>query len=270
MPAFKINDIVFAAIAATCLLILLLIFIVCFVLLYQRRKQAHQKAMGQLKYEQELLQKRHEEELLRTQLEIQEQTLTSLSEEIHDNIGQTLSIAKLNIALVDEKNIHPMQEKISAAHQHLKKAMQDLRHLSHSLNADHLAETGLQQVVAYELDMIDKSGVIRTQMKIHGDVRSLDSKRELILFRIIQESLNNIIKHAGATEIIVGIQYLPKEVVLSIKDNGQGMILSKSDQENRFGIGIRNMQRRAQLIGAECMINSKIGEGTEVVLHLME
>ena len=98
--------------------------------------------------------------LLQTQLEIQEQTLKTISEEIHDNIGQALSLAKLKLNTVDFTKQEQLIEKITDSKNLVSKAIQDLRDLSRSLNTDNIAAMGLIRAIEYELELFRKSGYI--------------------------------------------------------------------------------------------------------------
>lgn len=258
------EEIYITVIAGTIAFLLLAVFIVIFVYLHKQRQRRNRMEKIQM-------QQNFQQELLRSQLEIQEQTLKTISQEIHDNIGQMLSLAKLNLALADAEtnSPHPMQQKISDSHQLVKKAIQDLRHLSHSLNTDYVSEMGLQRSIEYELEMISKTGIMKVNLQTEGTVHRLDKQKELIAFRIVQESLNNIIKHAEATKIDITIHYLPSQMLLTIKDNGKGVDLTPlTESVEGFGIGIRNMNNRARLIGAVFNINSSPGNGTTITLHL--
>jgi signal transduction histidine kinase len=261
------NEIRLFVFTAIGVVVLLLGFIIFFITIY------HKKQVQFLK-EQERMKFAFQQELLHSQLEIQEQTLKTISQEIHDNINQMLSLAKLNLALADAEttNPHPQQQKISDSFQLVKKSLQDLRHLSHSLNADYVSEMGLQRAIEYELEMINKTGIMNVILLAEGTLRRLDQQKELIFFRIVQESLNNIIKHADATRVEINIQYLIKEIILTISDNGKGVDMSslKASPNGSMGMGIRNMNSRARLIGAAFNINSGIGKGTVTTLHLQE
>jgi two-component system, NarL family, sensor kinase len=266
MPQEK-QQIIWIVIIGSIVLLGVAMFVVSFLLYYTRKhnRNVREKLEMQSKFKQEIL---------HTQLEIQEQTLKTISEEIHDNIGQMLSLAKLNLALADAEtsNPHPMQQKISDSFQLVKKSLQDLRHLSHSLNTDYVSEMGLHRAIEYELEMISKTGVINVELQVEGILRRLDQQKELILFRIVQESLGNIIKHADATKIEISIQYLAQEIILSIHDNGKGMETSRLIEapDKSIGMGIRNMKNRAQLIGATFTVTSSTSEGTTISLRLQE
>lgn len=252
------NEIKILVYVFTAILLVLGIFILTFFLMFKRNQLLSRRRISELN-----------NELLRTQLEIQEQTLKTISQEIHDNIGQTLSLAKLNLALEDEEksggNI-----KVASSHQLVSKAIQDLRDLSRSLNTDYVAEMGLIRSIEYELEMISKTGVIKTNLRVEGQQRKLDKQKELILFRIVQESLNNIIKHAGADQLMVTADYQPQELLITINDNGKGvdLILLNENGNAVFGLGIRNMHNRAKLIGADFSMASTIGGGTTVNIKL--
>jgi two-component system, NarL family, sensor kinase len=209
-----------------------------------------------------------QQELLRTQLEIQEQTLKNISQEIHDNIGQVLSLAKLNLNRMDPSKPNDLEEKIKDSKNLVGKAIQDLRDLSKTLNTDNIESIGLLKAIGYELDMIGKTGSHQTDLKTKGNIIRLDAQKELILFRIVQEVLNNILKHADAGNISVQANYESRQLELVIDDDGNGFDLNPlNDPDNQAaGLGIRNMHNRAKMIGADFSISSTLGEGTKVKL----
>ena len=243
-------------------LLLALLFIIFIVFSIQRRrKMILEKKQMEYQYQQTLLQ---------TQLEIQEQTLKNISQEIHDNIGQALSLAKLNLNTMPPTNDEALQQKILNSKELVSKAITDLRDLSRSLDTDYVQEMGLQRAIEYELEMIKKTGTVETSMIVEGAMFRLEKQKELILFRIVQETFNNILKHAGAKTINVNINY-GNAFTLVIKDDGKGVNLDPlhEGKNNNFGLGIRNMHSRAKLIGAEFNMNSVIGKGTEVEIVLL-
>ena len=211
-----------------------------------------------------------QQEILQTQLEIQEQTLKNISQEIHDNIGQALSLAKLNLNTIPPTNDEALQQKILNSKELVSKAITDLRDLSRSLDTDYVQEMGLQRAIEYELEMIRKTGIIEANLIVEGSLFRFEKQKELILFRIVQETFNNILKHAGAKTIDVNISYAPDYFALSIKDDGKGLDLQpfNDGKNNSFGLGIRNMHSRAKLIGADFNMSSQPGKGTEVKISL--
>lgn len=243
-------------------LILAVLFILFMVFSIQRRrKMLLERRQIELQYEQAILQ---------SQLEIQEQTLKNISQEIHDNVGQVLSLAKLNLNTMDVAKTEQLKGKIDNTLIQVSKAINDLRDLSKSFNTDNIAAIGLMRAIEYEMEMIRKTGSYKTVFDIDGNTKKLEPQRELILFRIVQEVLHNIIKHASASSVSVMAVYSDKDLELTINDDGKGFDLSalNRESENGSGQGIRNMHNRARLIGADFSIDSLGGKGTSVKIIL--
>ncbi len=250
-------------IGGTLLVTILVIGIIIFLILFSRRHLKYQKEKQQIQFQ-------FQQDLLRTQLEIQEQTLKNISQEIHDNVGQVLSLAKLNLNTMDITKKEQLQDKIDNTLSQVSKAINDLRDLSKSFNTDNITAIGLVKAIGYELEMIKKTDFLKTEFINNGIWKKLEPQKELILFRIVQEALHNIIKHAGAKTAKVSANYTDKELELQIADDGKGFDLSPLSQEGEtgFGLGLRNMQNRAKLIGADITMNSRAGEGTLVKIIL--
>ena len=250
-------------IIATIFFVVVSIGIIILLFMHQRRRDEFIRHNNELKNS-------FSQTLLQTQLEIQEQTLKNISQEIHDNIGQALSLAKLNLNTLPEVNDEAMQQKIVNSKQLVSKAITDLRDLSRSLDTDYVQEMGLQRAIEYELEMIGKTGIVETRLFVEGSQFKLDKQKELILFRIVQETFNNILKHSGAKRIEVKIDYLPSSFTLTVKDDGIGVNLQPLNEagNSNFGLGIRNMHSRASLIGADFKMSSILGQGTEVKINL--
>jgi signal transduction histidine kinase len=261
MPQIN-QDIVVIIIAGTSLILIFASLIVMFVIGYRKKQQTH-------KFEKQQLQLQYEQELLQTQLEIQEQTFKNISQEIHDNIGQALTLAKLNLNTMPPVS-NELHEKITTTKELVSKAIVDLRDLSRSLNTDYVSDMGLQKAIEYELGLITRSSTIITNMQIEGEPFRMDKQKELILFRIIQEVLNNTLKHSNATTIHAKINYGSNELLLSVTDNGSGFLIpdKQGDHKPGSGLGLHNMYNRAKLIGAIFSMKSKPGNGTIVKIVL--
>lgn len=257
------QDLTIATIAGILLLLMLICFIITFFIINQRKKE-------KLILEKQKLTREYEQAILQTQLEIQEQTLKNISQEIHDNIGQVLSLAKLNINTMGDAAPELLNEKISDSRQLISKAIQDLRDLSKSLNTDYVTDMGLARSIEYELELIKKTGAYEIELDVKGKPYRLEQQQELIFFRIVQEALHNIIKHAKATAINVRIMFEPEVFTLQISDNGAGFDAKQLDENNYtgLGLGIRNMHNRANMISAGFKLTSTLEKGTTVILTL--
>ncbi|PSR56827.1 hypothetical protein AHMF7605_26680 [Adhaeribacter arboris] len=209
-------------------------------------------------------------EKLKAQLEMQEQTFLSISQEIHDNIGQILSLTRLNISTIKPDDYAATEHKIITSKELLDQAIEDLRDLSKRLNTQFVTQQSLSASLQFQLNLIQKAGYHTTTLEVHGEEEvTLDPEKKLIIFRIAQETFNNILKHAEAKHISVVLVYLPDKTILSIKDDGHGFeVADKVDAQVPVkGIGTYNMYYRARLIGAEFSLQSQPGEGT--LAHLV-
>jgi signal transduction histidine kinase len=251
------------ALSTTALFTGIIGFIIYFVVLY-RNKQLKNKQ------EQEQQQSAFRQELLKTQIEVQEQTLQYISQEIHDNITQVLSFVKLSLSLASKGVGNNKHEKIDESRELLSQAINDLRDLSKSLSFEHISRQGLLKTIDIEAARINKSGVIKTTLTSNGDVYPLGEQRELVLFRIYQEALNNALKHSGAEHFKIDLQYHPELFNLTLEDDGNGFSANLPDGNS--GSGLKNMENRAILIGAVATINSSPGKGCciKVTLNPLE
>ncbi len=231
------------------------LFIIYFVVLY-RNKQLKNKQ------EQEELEANFRQELLKTQLEVQEQTLNYISTEIHDNVTQVLSFVKLTLGNIAGSIEEEKKAKVIETRELVAQSITDLRDLSKSLSFEHIASQGLIRTIEKEVERINKSGLIKVSLEQEGNSYSLGEQRELLLFRIFQESLNNTLKHAGANQLKILLRYQPDLFVLMLDDDGSGF--SAEALENKTGSGLRNIENRAALIGGTATINSSPGKGCSV------
>ena len=246
------EEFIIAIVSVSILMLLFVIFILIFIKYIIQKK-------GQHKLEKQKIVHDFQQAILQTQIEIQEQTLKNISQEIHDNIGQVLSLAKLNLnTLLPEET-----EKLNDTKQLVSKAINDLRDLSRSLHGDRIAELGLQESIANELKILQNTGQFQTDLIVRGNFYKLDKQKEMVIFRIAQEAINNALKHAKAKRIEISINYQPGFFELSIADNGTGFDI-EAVQHDKVGIGLRSMQNRAALIGASWNLQSAVGNGTTI------
>jgi len=230
------------------MVVILAVFVLVLILYYNNKRLAGIR-------EKELLTKEYNEAILSAQLEIQEQTMKQISLEIHDNIGQILSLVNLNLKTLT----HGDYKKLETTSALVNKAITDLRALSKSLNPDAISKAGLIQLIKNDLEQLQKTGYFTTSLEIK-EAPEIPTTRLFILYRMIQEVLNNIIKHSEATEVKVEIT----REVISFADNGKGFDLAEASN----GLGLINLQQRAKLINAEVILTSNIGKGTNVIFSI--
>ena len=245
------------------LLVLLVGFIIIMLILNQKSRQAQVQELH-------LMKERYEQELLKSQLEIQENVFGHLSQEIHDNIGQSLTFVALSLLTVPVDNNSEAQEYIEESRKALQKAITELRDLSRSLHTDRVTEIGLANSIEFELERLKRTNLYETSVNF-VDIRNLlDHQTEIILFRIVQEMLNNIVKHAKASRVEASLSHTPDIIVLEIRDNGVGFDLEAlfAEQGNHKGLGLRNIRKRATLIGGTFNIHSVKNSGTAIKITI--
>jgi len=253
-------DIIKVIAAGTFLLLFFAVIIILFAYSYRRKHLKHLD-------EKEKLQAQFQKELLLAQLEMQEQTLKMISQEIHDNIGQTLSLAKLTLNAMDmEKDIS--FEKLNQSGVLVGKAIQDLRSLSKTMETETILEAGLINAIDFALKLLENSGNYHTEFKIEGYPIRFDPQKELIIFRIVQEAINNVIKHAAANQLTITCCFESQIFYLVIQDNGKGFDTPAQDKQMNKGSGLRNMRNRATLIGGELHVETSSISGTQLKLEL--
>ena len=231
-------------------------FLVFYVTLYNRRKRKHLE-------EKTFLRQQFQEELAKTQMEVQEQTLKTIATEIHDNVGQLLSLSKLTLSTVNIANEpKKAQMKVENTLSLLDTSIKELRQLASLLYAYNLLSAGLDGAVQNELYRLERTERYEINWLCAGDAaRELNPQHALIAFRIFQELINNIVKHAEATRIDAKFEYLSFEVQIEIADNGQGFNLKKV-AANPTGLGITTLFKRATMMGGSFELTSEIGVGT--------
>jgi two-component system NarL family sensor kinase len=257
-------EIIYTLAAAVMIMLALSGFVVYFIFSSQRRRLSQMHEKQQLK-------ESYEKEVLTTQIESRDQTLRDISQEIHDNMGQLLSVARINLNILEkEMNGQPQLKRIIDTNVILGDVIRYIRMLSKGLNSDMLASYGLRESIRFELQRIEQSAMITCRFLTEGEDFMIDAKKEIVIYRMVQEILNNILKHAAATEISIFMGYTPSYFSLEITDNGKGFDQNESSSRNiaDAGSGLRNLQKRAALVGADLQINSRPGEGTHIMITL--
>ncbi|MBK6264760.1 histidine kinase [Marivirga sp. S37H4] len=240
-------DYVFMVSAGTVILLLLVTFIIAFLFIHQRKYFEHQRKLT-------FLNAKYQEETMKAQMEMQEKTLEYVGRELHDNIGQILSLIKLNLS-------NPEADQIRESKNLVTNAIKDLRSLSHKMNLNWAAEVSLENFIEAEVQKIRNIGHFEVLFEKQGEFVVSNNENKVILFRIIQECINNTLKHSEAKQIKFVIE---RDQHLLIADDGKGF-----DQgQAKNGLGLVNIQERAKIIGVDLTIKSSMGNGTQIDILL--
>lgn len=199
-------------------------------------------------------------------MEVREQTLQILASELHDNIGQILSLASITLSFMDPNEPEDCSAKIASTEQLVKQSITELRRLSHVLYGGQLLSQGLIAAIQTQLEWLKKTGKYVINFSHQGIAEpALDSEKEIVSFRLFQEVINNIIKHAGADTIGVMLDVTDKQLAVTITDNGKGFDIAGRRHE---GLGLETVKKRAMLMGGKVDIRSAPGEGTCFVITI--
>ena len=200
-----------------------------------------------LEFKKKLLSKSDlEHNLLFSQIRIQEDLMRKISEDIHDNIGLTLTLAKLKLSTINWINPSEYLESASKSTELISFAMNDLRALCRNMNPDVIKKMGLYTAIQEEITRVNHAKLTDFQLDSTGDPSFLYPEKELIIYRIIQESITNILKHAQASKAWITLKYDCGWVYLTIQDNGIGFdeeIISRN-----ISSGLMNIESRCKLL----------------------
>lgn len=226
---------------------------------YRRRQLKHVTEKLELKH-------KYQQEVLQTQLEVQEQSFRYVSEEIHDNIAQTLSLVKLKLYRTAGKTTDEVAKAgLDTSTELLGNALNDLRNLSHVLNGGLVSKWTLLESLEKELAYVRDANGLDAKLETTGEIYELTAEQKLMTFRTIQEAINNAVKHGRATEVCLLLLYNRDLLTVKISDNGSGFDTATIAESK--GMGLHNMHVRAQMLGG-IHIDSSPGAGTTISLNI--
>ena len=207
---------------------------------------------------------RQRSELARQLIATQESTLRHISRELHDEFGQTLTAvgALLSRAEKQMPDGSAVREELHEVRDIAQQTLENVRSLSQSLHPVMLDETGLESTVDWYLPMIERQTGITVHYEKSGASFPIDGGAGIHVYRILQEALNNIVRHSGSREAWVRLRFLTSQLELDVEDHGAGF----ESQKSKPGIGLVAMRERAQLLEAAIEISRLPQRGTLVRL----
>ncbi|GAB1858507.1 hypothetical protein MHTCC0001_33460 [Flavobacteriaceae bacterium MHTCC 0001] len=232
-------------------LVIITSLVIVFFVVFQKRK--NKLILDKIKQQQAF-----EEEIIQAQTEAQEQTLKNIGWELHDNVGQLLSFASMQLSILKMQVSDDVRDKFKDTTDALSNGLKEVRALSKTLNNDVILNIGFEKSITNELDRLKRMKFTSAELKIIGDkVEFADRKHEIIIFRILQEFLSNSVKYSEAKNLSIELDYKPNQIEITAKDDGKGFNMEDVEK----GSGLINMKSRAELIHATFDLQSQPGEG---------
>ena len=232
-------------------------FIIYFLVTYQRKQLIAKVAL-------ETLKQTYETQLAQTKMEVQEQTFQNIASELHDNIGQLLSLTNITLSSVDFSQANKTEQKVNDARELVTKSIKELRHLSKIVQGEMITQHDLLVSFRNEVDWLQKKGMYTVELISDVEEDVLQNKQlNLFVYRLLQECLNNIIKHAKASEIKIYLNLVDDILNLTVRDNGIGFDPEKISKNSK-GIGLSNFDKRVALLNGTIEIDSLHQIGTTI------
>ncbi|NOX85781.1 MAG: tetratricopeptide repeat protein [Chlorobi bacterium] len=191
----------------------------------------------------------------------QEKERERIARELHDGIGVLLSTASIHFSSVEDKTDKETGEMLKKANKLLKEASKEVRQISHNMMPGVLSRFGLKEAVEDLFENVKDAGEVKVDLRLDLGEQRLSENMEIMLFRVIQEMLNNTLKHAKASKITFSLRKEEDRIKMEYADNGIGFDEDKLPNEKRLGLsGIRS---RVEYLGGKIKLESRPGEGTK-------
>ncbi len=228
----------------------------------------------------DITERKHSEEELKSSREklrnlaahlnsVREEERKLIAREIHDELAQSLTALKMGLVWLDKKlpaATAPLTEKIKSMSSIIDMTIYTVRRISSELRPVLLDDLGLQAAIEWQAKEFEDRTGISCKVTFHSDTGNLDQERSTAIFRIFQETLTNVVRHAEATEVRASLEETPDMLIMTVKDNGAG--ITEEEILNSKSFGIIGMQERALLLGGDIKLKGVRDKGTTVTVSI--
>lgn len=240
----------------TVAMLVLTVGLIIFIILHQRRVTKFQQKLQQMELDQQKM-------MLNASIKMQEEERQRLAADLHDDAGPLLATARLylNENLVNQDKVNQLQS-IFQARQIIDDTIQLIRNISHDLMPPTLKNFGLESAINDLFQKISGSGTINASQRFHDYNERLKAEKELVVFRIVQELINNILKHSNASFIHLTQNVHENKFYLRIHHDGRGIVQSDFEKLNKsnVGLGLKNISSRARLLQGHIVFEKDISQ----------
>lgn len=205
---------------------------------------------------------RERERSVRLSLAGQESERRRVAQELHDEVGQTLTAVLLHLERLGRSAPPELQDELSEARETARMSLEEVRAVAQRLRPEALDDLGLPNALAALCQRLSERSDVRIARELDSEFEPLSPEAELVIYRVAQEALTNTLRHSGATQAKVALSKRGDRVVLRVTDDGCGLDGAEP------GAGMQGMRERALLVGGDLELSSRDGEGAEVRLEL--
>jgi len=252
------TEIIITIILFNLFFILFIVGIIIFIKQYKLKKKEHYATLQFQKEE-------HQKELLTNQIEIQNQTMQYIGREIHDNVGQKLTLASLYTQQLAFENKAPhIYENIENISKIINDSLSELRELSKSLTSDSIRENNLVELIFLECAGVNKTKKCKVEFDYEQNFTTLNYEQKSILLRICQEFIQNSLKYSNCKLIHIRLMSVYQSIQFELKDDGIGFDIHQDSK----GIGLENIKKRTILLNGTFELSSNLNQGTRLFITI--
>lgn len=249
------DDIRLLVIIGIAVMLLLFTSFLTVLIFSQRKKLKYQQAMEKLREQQQ-------NQLIESAVRSEETERHRIAETLHDEVGAILSSAKLHLLGIKEENLD-QKDKIlhEKGRELLNDVIQKVRSISHNLHSNILKEFGLNEAIRHFLRKVTEGTLLNATTALDDNYKTINPDNDISIYRMVQELINNILKYAGATELIISSTLQENELNLVIFHNGNGLTQEQFEElrYQKEGLGLKNIQNRIILLKGNIHFTSGAG-----------
>lgn len=199
-------------------------------------------------------------------IEAQERDRTRIADELHDSLGQNLLVINNELQLqAQTPQAEPLKDDLMQMSTWVRDAIDEVRNIAYNLRPHQLDRLGLKRAISSIAGRLARGRDFKMEVVLDDIEGVLDKEAETHLFRIVQEGLQNVVRHAGAGRVLLSVKKGAGRLVLTLSDDGKGFVV-KTARQSLKGMGLRTMMERADLMNAELLLESQPGRGTRLTL----
>lgn len=244
----------YAIILGTGTMLFMSLMVIVFVIFYQRKMFKKQNLINQIKID-------NQRNMIKAEIDIKEREQKRIAQELHDDIGASLSSMRFIVTGLD-----PSIKGVPELESTLSRTTQKVRQISNDLLPHVLSELGIKDALSNLVNNLKFLPIEFTYTSDNNKYNILEKDMQLALFRVVQELITNIMKHAEATHVTIDLSTTERGIVIVIEDNGNGIIPEQDTHKSPTTLGLKNIQSRLQYLGGSIKREKNLPKGTKVTI----